>query len=160
MKKTIIVRSKATMSAEGKRNNRNCKPVFCKTTGQVWTSAVDAGDEEGVSESTISLCCTGKQKGTNGKTFCYVEDMPEHYEDIARIIQMMYPDWIEGEKRRAEERRLEAERKLEEKRLAEEQKRIDKAKANYAKWIAKHNKTLNGLEEARAELYALGVTTM
>lgn len=153
-----MITNEATMNAKGKRSSALCKPVLCKTTGQVWVSAGDAGDDENVTESTISLCCTGKQKGTNGKTFCYVEDMPEHYEDIARIIRMMYPDWLEGEKRRAEERRLEEIRKLEEKRLLEEQKRIDKAKENYAKRIARYNKALNGLEEARAELLALGVT--
>lgn len=168
--KKIIITNESTITAEGVHSNGNCKLVMCKTTGQIWTSATDAGKANAVTEGTISLCCTGKQKGTNGKTFCYVEDMPEHYEDIARIIRMMYPDWLAAEERRAEERRLEeerqreekrlaAERRREEKRLAEEQRkeeqRIAKAKANYAKACAQYNKARDGFEKAKEELYAL-----
>lgn len=160
MKKTmkkIIISNESVMSAEGKRNNKNCKYVFCKTTGEVFTSAVDTGEANGVSESTISLCCTGKQKGTNGKTFCYVEDMPEHYEDIARIIRMMYPDWAAAEAKRQEEARKEEERKREEARLAKEQKRKAKAEANYAKKLARANKALEELDKRKAELDAFEI---
>ena len=41
--KKIIITNESTMNAEGKLNSRRCKPVFCITTGEVFTSGIDAG---------------------------------------------------------------------------------------------------------------------
>ena len=158
--KKIIITSESMMTAEGKATNANRKPVYNITTGDVYTGVMDAAEKLGVHFTAVSSACLGKSKTCKGYRLCFVADMPRHYEEIAKRTREMHPDWLAAEEQRAEERRLEEEHKLEQKRQAEEQKRIEKAKANYAKWIAKHNKTLSGLEEARAELFALGVTTM
>ena len=148
------------MSAEGKRTNANCKPVICIDTGEVYASVADCAEKNGVTQGAISLVCLGKSKYSKGKRYCFVADMPEYYEEIAQHIREMYPAYMVYQAQQREEARLTEERKQEEKRQAEEQKRIDKAKENYAKRCAKYNKARSGYEEARAELYALGVTTM
>lgn len=136
--KKIIITNEATLSAEGKLSNRKCKPVVCIDTGEVYTSVTDAAERNGVDASSMSWACAGKTKLCKGKRFCFVSDMVEHYEEIARHIREMYPAYMENKK----------------------QEQIDKARENYAQRCAKYDKARDGVEKAREELIALGVTEL
>ena len=136
--KKIIISNESTMNAEGKLNNRKCKPVICIDTGEVYTSVTDAAEHNGVDVSSMSWACAGKTKLCKGKRFCFVADMSEHYEEIARHIREMYPSYIEIKK----------------------QEQINKAKEEYAQRCAKYNKARDNVVKAKEELIALGITTM
>ena len=158
--KKIIITNESVMTAEGKATNANRKPVYNIDTGDVYAGVMDTAEKLGVHFTAVSSACLGKTKTCKGYRLCFVADMPKHYETIAKHTREMHPDWVEGEKRRTEERRIEEEHRLERKRQAEEEKRIAKVKDNYAKEMAKYNKALNRVKNAREELLALGVTTM
>lgn len=56
------------------RGGNNKKAVRCKTTGDIFESAADAGRKTGCCASSIGACCNGKQKRTrNGYEWEYVE---------------------------------------------------------------------------------------
>lgn len=52
-------------------NNPNSKKVYCITTGKVFNSLSEAGDEYGIDKSCISKVCRGKRKTVKGLTFTY-----------------------------------------------------------------------------------------
>lgn len=140
--KKIIVSSTSEMTAKGKLNNHKCKPVICIDTGTVYTSCTDAAEQNGVHVTMISSACLGKVKSCQGKRYCFVSDMSEHYEDIAGHMRTMYEVYAKAEQERAE------------------QERIAKAKANYSKACAQYNKAKESFEKARDELYMLGITEL
>lgn len=138
--KKIIISNESTMIATGTRSNGNCKPVLCIDTGVVYASVMDAAEKNGVHFTTISCACLGKAKTCQGKRYCFVADMSEHYEEIAEHIREMYDVYAKVEQERTEK------------------ERIDRAKADYAKACEQYNKSRESVENARAELLALGVT--
>lgn len=149
--KKIIITGTSEMTAKGNRSNRRCKPVICIDTGVVYTSVSDAAEQNGVDQSAISMVCTGKSKFSKGKRYCFVSDMSEHYEDIAKHMRTMYETYAKVE----QERKAEEERQFTEKA---KQERIERAKIKYNKACAQYNKARETFENARAELIASGAT--
>lgn len=140
--KKVIISNHSEVTAKGKLNSRKCKPVICIDTGVVYTSVTDAAMANGTTSSAISGSYTGKSKTANGKRFCLVSNMSEHYEEIAERMREMYAVYAKAEEERAEK------------------ERIEKAKAEYSQACAQYNKARESFENARAELVALGITEL
>lgn len=87
--KKITVQNAAIMSATGSHTNKNAKPVICIDTGEVYTSALDAAEANGVSIHAMSKHCLGKSKKCGGKRFCYVKNVGEHLEDLTTYIMLL-----------------------------------------------------------------------
>lgn len=84
---TITVLKETNVTAQGTPRNRNCKPVFCITTGEIFTSVGDAAEAIGVDISTMSHFLLGRNKTCKGKRFCYVTNITEHLEEISQQTQ-------------------------------------------------------------------------
>lgn len=80
--KNITITKTSTVQAIGKMRNGNSKPVFCITTGEIYTSAIDAANELGVSQSVLCLAASGKLKTCKGKRYCYVKDILANLNEI------------------------------------------------------------------------------
>lgn len=85
----ITVHNKSEITAQGVPRNRNAKPVICLTTGEVYTSATDAAEANGVSIYSVSMNCLGKTKRSKGKRYCYLSKVTEHLDELTESIQMM-----------------------------------------------------------------------
>lgn len=169
MKNTINIHNEANIQAEGKRNNRNCKPVICIETGEVFSSSADAAEKMGVHFATMSAVCTGKIRTCKGMHFCHMNSALENLDAVMtrlRETAAMEDDarkWREYQAeqeaiRKAEEKRLEAIRKEEERK----QREITKAKEKVAKYEAEVNKykdkwydSVAALNDAQMELETL-----
>lgn len=84
---TITVHKETSVSAKGTHRRRNSKPIFCITTGEIFSSVGDAADAIGVDISTMSHALLGKVKTCKGKRFCYVTNITEHLEEISQQTQ-------------------------------------------------------------------------
>lgn len=79
---TINIQKCANVTVIGHRNHKNCKPVYCIDTGEIYASTIDAADANSVSHPSMSNALTGKTRTCNGKRFCFVSKMMEHLEEI------------------------------------------------------------------------------
>lgn len=79
---TINIQKCSNVTVNGTHTHKNCKPVYCIDTGEIFASALDAANANGVRQSPMSNALTGKTKTCNGKRFCYVSKMIEHLEEI------------------------------------------------------------------------------
>ena len=80
--KNINIAKPSTVQAIGKMRNGNSKPVFCITTGEIYTSATDAAEQLQVSQATLCLAASGKLKTCKGKRYCYVKDIIPNLNEI------------------------------------------------------------------------------
>lgn len=87
--------------------NKNAKPVFCITNGNVYASCTDAAEAEKSHVTLISQACRGKIKTCNGKQWCFVKDMPIRILDISNAYKNLNDDALHY-------RAIEAERKAKE----------------------------------------------
>lgn len=85
--RTITLTEAATINANGRARTKGAKPVFCISTGEVYASATDAAEANGVSIYAISTCCLGKVKTSNKKRFCYIKDIENYLDEIATNMQ-------------------------------------------------------------------------
>lgn len=53
-------------------NNGRAKKVLCVTTGEVFDSAIEAGQKYGIKRGLIPACCRGNQKTAGGKEWKYL----------------------------------------------------------------------------------------
>ena len=83
----ITLTNEATINASGTKRTKAAKPVFCISTGEVYASATDAAEANGVSVYAISTCCLGKVKTSCGKRWCYIKDIESFLEEIATNMQ-------------------------------------------------------------------------
>ena len=81
----VNIQNKSEIKVEGTRNNGNCKPVYCITTGEIFASATDAAEAIGVTPSALSWVLTGKSNTCQKKRFCYVSKIAEHLDEIADV---------------------------------------------------------------------------
>ena len=79
---TINIQKCSNVNVIGHHNHKNCKPVYCIDTGEIYASAIDAANANGVTKPPMSAVLTGKTKTCNGKRFCYVSKMMEHLDEI------------------------------------------------------------------------------
>lgn len=155
----ITIQEKATVNANGVHTQKTAKPVICLTTGELFASCTDAAIANNVDISSMSFCCTGRQKTSNGKKFCYIADLPSHLDELATSLQKLqkYNGLIaeqEEKERKAKEKEEERQKaiiKLQEKKeKAQEKWNLAEKKADdaYAEFINIHKK----LEELSAAM--------
>ena len=118
MKQTIIIQKKATIQATGEHINKNNKPVLCLTTGEFWSSSIDASKSVGVHPATMSAYCTGKYAHPEGLKFCYVTDLPQHLNELSNSLTKY---WENEKERYFEDRR----REIEEQERIRREKELD-----------------------------------
>lgn len=130
---TINIQKCSNVTVTGHHNHKNCKPVYCITTGEMYASAIDAANANGVGVSPMSAVLTGKTKTCNGKRYCFVSKMMEHLEEIneanrARSVKVAAYD-AEAERKNALARAEEDVKKWEAK-VAELQEQLGRAESN------------------------------
>lgn len=122
-------------------HNRNCKPVFCITTGEVFPSLTDAAAMNNVTVSAMSLATSKKNKVCKGKRFCLVSELSMH--ELTELAEAMKVSVEKAAKYDA----IIAERN----HKAEVSKRLEQCKAKYAELQRKIETTKRQLDEAEAE---------
>lgn len=150
MENTINIQNYAEINAEGKLNNRHCKPVICLETGEVFTSVTDAAEKIGGSAQNLSTHLTGKRRSFAGKHFCYLSRATESLDAIVTRLRETSTMEEDAKKWRAYQAEQEAIRKAEEKRLEDERKAkeaYETAVAKAAEKIERRQKICNRLEQ-------------
>ena len=165
MTREIIINNKATVNANGKLNSRNCKPVICLDTGEVYTSVTDAAEKNGTRLCNMSQVVCGKIKTTGGKRFCLLSELSEHLDEMSSNMQALYATHAENaEKARqwdeyqAERERIEKERrehaakvtKLSDK-LARRNRIVEQLEAELARAIERRDEVAAALRELNEE---------
>ena len=168
--KTILhLNNGATISAEGKKSNRKCKPILCIERGKVYTSIYDAATDNGVNPQYLSKLLinndgylkrknlhfkylTDRDDGLDAMT-SHMQKLSENYEEL--IAKAKAWDALMAEK--------EAERKAEEKRqnaIAHTKERIEKHEAKADELLAKHQKEIELVASLKEELAQLEAETI
>ena len=127
-------------------NNRNCKPVLCITTGEVFLSLTDAAAMNNVTVSAMSLATSKKNKICKGKRFCLVSELSIH--ELTALAEAMRASAEKAAKYDA----IIAERN----HKAEVVKRLERFKTKYANLQHEMEITKKQLDEAEAELNLIG----
>lgn len=125
----IVVSLPKAVKGKGKHHNGNTNPVLCLTDGKLYTSALDAAEQNNVHRSQMSMVCRGILKTAKGKQYCYVKDLPMHLDRISESIskEEAYNKLLEREAKRQQ---LKA-------KLAEYKQRLDKLNTE---WDTVHDK--------------------
>jgi hypothetical protein len=79
---TINIQNASTVNVTGYRTSKNCKAVYCITTGEFYASATDAAEANNTSVANVSNVLCGRTMTCNGKRFCLVSKIMEHLEEI------------------------------------------------------------------------------
>lgn len=127
-------------------NNRNCKPVLCITTGEVFPSLTDAAAMNNVTVSAMSLATSKKNKVCKGKRFCLVSELSMH--ELTELTEAMRASAEKAAKYDA----IIAERN----HKAEVVKRLERFKTKYANLQHEMEITKKQLDAAEAELNLIG----
>lgn len=128
--KQIIIAKEVTITAEGKRNHKNCVPVL-KLKGknkdgvyECWKkydSFAEAKEANGIAGATLSYHCSEEhwekisEKDILNKDksiYCKVEDIPHYLEKFTPFMHMIFADHLVAENVRQEEKRKMEEQKL------------------------------------------------
>lgn len=141
---TII--KKTELHIEGNHTNGNCKPVFCITTGEIYSSVTDAAEKNGVTISAISCAVLGKTKNCNGKQFCLVTELEEHLNEISKSITTNRKKAISYDTMMAEKERISKANE----RLARHREACEKLRQQM-------EAEMKALADAEAEVKSLGV---
>lgn len=160
---TINLNNKSVISnTVGNRTHHCCKPVICIETGEVYNSATDAAEVNGVSVLSMSNCCLGKTRSCKGKHFAYVSRTSENIDALTARIRTMSAEQSELERKAALWDAYEAEQNAIRKAEAERQQALDKAKEKverrqrvYARLMEQAEIARQRMNEAREELFAL-----
>lgn len=66
--------SKSWEDSKSGTNNKRSKSVMCIDTGEIFNSTNDVMRKTGISQTSISKCCLGKQKTAGGYRWKYFEE--------------------------------------------------------------------------------------
>lgn len=80
---TINIQKCANVTVSGHHNHKNCKAVYCITTGEMYPSILDAASANNMSYGAMCQAITKGSKCRNGKKFCLIVDVVEHLEEIS-----------------------------------------------------------------------------
>lgn len=137
---TLHLNNGATVEAVGEKRNRNCKPVICDDTGEIYTSVSDAAIKNGVSLQAMSHHLNGDCKKCKGKKFRFLTNRDDSFDAMASNLRRLNEEnssLIEDAmKWREYQAQIEAERKAKEKlekALARTKERIEKHEAKLEK---------------------------
>jgi predicted RNase H-like nuclease (RuvC/YqgF family) len=154
--KTLNIHNETNINANGTRTQRNCKPVICIDTGEVFSSVTDAAEHFGSTVYSISNCVRGVQKTAQGKRFCFLSKATENLGELTSQIAQLSEDarrWREYQAAQDAIRREEEERRLAEQRRLEA---IERARREHEERIAKVTTKLDhrnrAVERLEAEL--------
>lgn len=87
---TITTKKTTTITVVGTHTNKNCKPVFCITTGEIYASVYDAAAFNGATNGNMSAHLCGRSNSCKGKKFCLVANMTDHAEEIAESMSVKH----------------------------------------------------------------------
>jgi hypothetical protein len=79
---TINIQKASNVNVDGRHRNNNCKAVYNITTGEIYSSGLDAANALGIDPSCISAVLIGKSKTCKGMRFCFVSKIMEHLDEI------------------------------------------------------------------------------
>ena len=156
--KNIRIQKEATIKANGKRENGNCKAVICIETGEVFSSATDAAERVGVHFSMISSACLGKVQTCKGKHYCYLNAALENLDAVMTRLRQAAAMEDDAKKWRAQENAKEEARMARERHkaaIAKAEAKVAKLAESCAKYQEKLNATMTAYDEANKELEAL-----
>ena len=141
---TINIQKCSNVTVNGHHSHKNCKAVYCIDTGEMYASAIDAAEANGVSQASMSWTLNGRSKTSNGKRFCYVSKMMEHLEEInqanrIRSAKVAAYD-ADADRRNA---------------LAKAQEDVEKYEAKVAELRRQLEEAESDLEFAKSELHRL-----
>ena len=97
----IIINNEAIIKGNGTHGVCNNKPVICIDTGDVFVSVMDAAEHNGVSVTTMSNACNGRQKTCKGKRFCFVARAEENLDVMTDHIRSMSSERADLERKAA-----------------------------------------------------------
>ena len=141
---TINIQKCSNVTVNGHHSHKNCKAVYCIDTGEIYASALDAANANGVTQSPMSSTLTGRTKSCNGKRFCYVSKMMEHLEEITEANR------IRAEKVAAYDAEVERRRSV-----AKAQEKLNQHKANVEELRRKLEEATAVMACAENELHAV-----
>lgn len=156
--KKINIQHEANVDAKGQLNSKNCKPVVCLETGDVYSSATDAAEAVGVTLSNMSSHLTGKSRSVKGKHYCYLSRVSENLNVI--VTRLRETAAVEADAKRwqayqAEQNRIRKEEESRQQAIAKAEAKVaaltEKCEKHYNKW----NEAMTALNEAERELEAL-----
>lgn len=126
--KNIHIQNEASINGNGTHMQKNCKPVICIDTGEVFTSCADAAEHAGVHFTMMSAACLGKVRTCKGKHYCYLSKATESLNAIVTRLRETAAVEADAKKWREYQAEQEALRKAEEKRAEELAKAENKVK--------------------------------
>lgn len=155
----IIINNEATIKGNGTHGVCNNKPVICIDTGDVFVSVMDAAEHNGVSVTTMSNTCNGRQRTCKGKRFCFVSRAEENLDMMTDHIRSMSSERADLERKAAlwdaYQKEQEEARKAEEERnaaIAKAEAKLECRKRIAATAEEKYMLALKRLAETEREL--------
>lgn len=141
---TFNIQNASIINVEGHRTHKNCKAVYCITTGEVYASVTDAAEAIGVTLTAMSWALSGRSKSCKGKRFCYINQIVEHLDEIATNS-------------RSREAKVVAYNEMVEKqeKIRKAQAKVDKHDARISELQEALNKEMALMTDAQNELLAL-----
>jgi hypothetical protein len=80
---TINIQKASNVTVIGSNSHKNCKAVYCITTGEMYPSILDAASENDMSYGAMCQAIMRGSKCRNGKKFCLVRDVVAHLDEIS-----------------------------------------------------------------------------
>lgn len=141
---TFNIQNASIINVEGHRTHKNCKAVYCITTGEVYASVSDAAEANGVTPTALGWALSGRSKSCKGKRFCFINQIVEHLDEIA-------------ENNRTREAKVTAYNTIVEKqdKIRKAQAKVDKHKSKVDELQAKLDDAKRLMAEAESELNEL-----
>lgn len=129
---TFNIQNASIINVEGHRTHKNCKAVYCITTGEVYASVADAAEAIGVTKTAMSWALSGRSKSCKGKRFCFINQIVEHLDEIAsnnRSREAKVTAYNEMIEKQEKIRKAQAEVDKHDARIAELQEALEKEMA-------------------------------
>lgn len=158
--KNINIHGEANIHAEGNRSNKNCKPVICIETGEVFASCADAAEKMGVHFSAMSAVCLGKIRTCKGMHFCYMNAALENLDAVMsrlREATKLEEDARKWREQEAEKERIRLEKEKRQNDIEKAKEKCERCKTiceRLEEQLNRAKQNYNNAEAALAELLA------
>lgn len=80
---TVNIQNASNVTVVGTHDHKNCKGVYCITTGEVYASVMDAAKANNMTQGAMSAAIAHGSVCRNGNKFCFVSRIIEHLDEIA-----------------------------------------------------------------------------
>lgn len=152
---TLHLNNGATVEAVGEKRNKNCKPIICDDTGEIYTSVSDAAAKNGVTLACMSAHLNGKHKKCKGKKFRYLTDRDDSLDAMASNLRRLNEENSSLIEDAMKWREYQAQQEAERKAKAKYEQALARTKERIAKCEAKLEKEKKILATLCAELAQL-----